>query len=213
MMDQATLERGYRRLLACYPRSFRQDNEDEMLAVLMAAAEEGQTRVGLAEAADLIGGAVRMRLWPAAPRPAAVRTAVRLMCAGAATELVVILAVVMTMGRVQAAVAARYPADVHATLVYLGFYLAVAPVIAGLWLWLAWANGQGHDWARILSVVALLRISIGMLILVALDAAAFAPADTIAVAIEWALGLASVVLVFTPASCRYYRPPVAAAQP
>ena len=28
-----------------------------------------------------------------------------------------------------------------------------------------------------------------------------------------ALGLACVVLVFTPASCRYYRPPAAAAQP
>jgi len=39
-----------------------------------------------------------------------------------------------------------------------------------------------------------------------------APADTV-VAVEWVLGLVCVELVFTPASCRYYRPPVAAAQP
>jgi hypothetical protein len=89
MTDSRALERAYRRVLACYPRSFRRDNEDEILAVLMAAAEEGRTRVGLAEAADLIRGAVRMRLWPAAPRPGAVRAAVRLMWAGAAAELAV----------------------------------------------------------------------------------------------------------------------------
>jgi len=87
MTDSAALERSYRRMLACYPRSFRRDNEDEMLTVLMAAAEDGQRRIGLAEAADLIRGAVRMRLWPAAPRPGSVRAAVRLMLAGAAAEL------------------------------------------------------------------------------------------------------------------------------
>jgi hypothetical protein len=65
MTDSAALERSYRRVLACYPRSFRKGNEDEILAVLMDTAEEGQTRIGLPEAADLIRGAVRMRLWPA----------------------------------------------------------------------------------------------------------------------------------------------------
>ena len=62
--DTERLERGYRRLLACYPRSFRRDNEDEILAVLMATAEVGRTRVGLAEAAELTRGAVGVRLWP-----------------------------------------------------------------------------------------------------------------------------------------------------
>jgi hypothetical protein len=70
MTDSAVLERSYRKVLALYPRSFRKDNEDEILAVLMETAREGQTRIGLAEAADLIRGAVRMRLWPVAPRPA-----------------------------------------------------------------------------------------------------------------------------------------------
>ncbi len=51
MNETASLERGYRRVLACYPKTFRQENEQEILAVLLASAEEGQRRVGLAESA------------------------------------------------------------------------------------------------------------------------------------------------------------------
>ncbi len=42
MKDQANLERGYRRLLACYPRSFRRENGQEILAVLLACAPDRQ---------------------------------------------------------------------------------------------------------------------------------------------------------------------------
>ena len=42
MTDQANLERAYRRLLAWYPREFRDENGPEILAVLMAAARDGQ---------------------------------------------------------------------------------------------------------------------------------------------------------------------------
>jgi hypothetical protein len=213
MTDSRALERTYRRVLACYPRSFRRDNEDEILAVLIAAAaEEGRTRVGLAEAADLIRGAVRMRLWPAAPRPGAVRAAVRLMWAGAAAELAVLLTLVLTMGRVHAAVMARYPGAWHPTLVRLDLDMTLAPVIIGLWLWQASANGRGRDLARVLAAAAFLALTLSLLLTVAQDAVVFAPADVAAAAVEWALGLASVVFVFTPASCRYFRPPAAAAR-
>ena len=62
MNDSSPLERGYRRVLACYPKAFRRESEDEILAVLLATAHEGQRRVGVAESADLIMGAVRMHL-------------------------------------------------------------------------------------------------------------------------------------------------------
>jgi hypothetical protein len=48
MIDQAHLERAYRRLLAWYPRAFRRENGQEILAVLMACATDGQRRPGLA---------------------------------------------------------------------------------------------------------------------------------------------------------------------
>jgi hypothetical protein len=62
MMSTSRLERRYRRLLAFYPKAFRRDHEQELLAVLMAAAAEGQTRPRLAESVDLIKNAIVMRL-------------------------------------------------------------------------------------------------------------------------------------------------------
>jgi hypothetical protein len=58
------LERRYRRLLVCYPPAYRRVHDEEMLAVLMTAAAEGKRRPGIAETADLIGGALRVRLQP-----------------------------------------------------------------------------------------------------------------------------------------------------
>jgi hypothetical protein len=209
MNDTTALERGYRRILACYPRSFRTDSEDEILAVLLDSAADGQTRVGLPEAWDLIRGAVRMRLWPAAPRPRTVRAAVRLMLAGAAAELAAMITVVMTSGAVRAAVAARYPAAANVVMVHQVAALVGAPIATGIWLWLAWANGKGEDWARLLSGACFALLTLIVLGQLALHAAAYAPAYMIAAAVVWAIGLASVVLIFTPAAGRYYRPQAA----
>jgi hypothetical protein len=206
MSEMAALERGYRRVLALYPRSFRADSEDEILAVLLATAEEGQTRVGLAEAWDLVRGATRMRLWPAAPRPRVVRAAVKLMLAGAAAELAAVLTVAVTSGAVRAAVAARYPADVHGAMVHEIAILAAAPVAIGLWLWLAWANGRGEDWARPISAACFGLLTLSILNSLSEHAVTYAPATMIAAGTVWAIGLASLVLIFTPAAGRYYRP-------
>lgn len=62
MSDSAGLERRYRRLLAWYPLAFRREHEQEIIAVLMAGADERQQRPGLGEAANLIKYALWMRL-------------------------------------------------------------------------------------------------------------------------------------------------------
>ena len=56
------LERAYGRLLRWYPAGHRARHADEMLGVLMAGAGPGRRRPGLADAANLIGGAARIRL-------------------------------------------------------------------------------------------------------------------------------------------------------
>ena len=58
------LARGYRRLLAVYPVWYRRVHEEQMLAVLMADAPPGKRRPGIAEAADLLWGALRIRCQP-----------------------------------------------------------------------------------------------------------------------------------------------------
>jgi hypothetical protein len=55
------LERAYRRLLRCYPAGHQARHADEMLGVLLASADPGQRRPGRAEAANLVGGALRIR--------------------------------------------------------------------------------------------------------------------------------------------------------
>jgi hypothetical protein len=70
MSERAGLERRYRRLLALYPRDHRRQHEEEMLGVLLADAHEGQRRPGFAESADLVIGAlrIRMRMTPGSSR-------------------------------------------------------------------------------------------------------------------------------------------------
>jgi hypothetical protein len=62
----SALELRYRRLLACYPAAHRAEHGEEMLDVLLSAARPGQTRPSLADAADLLLGAARIRLRRAA---------------------------------------------------------------------------------------------------------------------------------------------------
>jgi hypothetical protein len=62
MTGSAGLERGYRRLLAAFPQSFRREQEEELLGVLMAGARTGQRWPGLAEVVDVAVSGLRMRL-------------------------------------------------------------------------------------------------------------------------------------------------------
>jgi hypothetical protein len=64
MSRGADLEHGYRRLLACYPRRFRDERGEELLAVLLTSARDGQHRPGLIESADLVRNGLGMRLRP-----------------------------------------------------------------------------------------------------------------------------------------------------
>ena len=209
MGGQARLERGYRRLLAFYPRSFRRENGEEILAVLLACAQDGQQRPGLAASADLIKAAIRMRLWPASRPPRTVRTAIRLMYAGAAAQLAALITIIATAGGVRSAVAHGYPglaAAQHAVNVSLvSDYVGVSIGIV-VWLLIAWALVRGRDRARIALAANFGVMSLSMLIAIAQGSAVYAAADLIAGAVVWLIALAATVLLFTGASSRYYRP-------
>src|SRR5512139_3838434 len=56
------LEIRYRRLLRAFPADHRDHHGDEMLGVLMATARPGQRRPALADTADLLRGALLLRL-------------------------------------------------------------------------------------------------------------------------------------------------------
>ena len=204
MSGPPKLERRYRRVLACYPKAFRRESEEEILAVLLATAAQGQRRAGLAESTDLLMGAVRMHFGLSrAPRP--VRNAVGLMCAGAVLTLADVATVLVTLGGVRSAAAhdlgaGQWP---FVMLTQAGFWLASAPIGAGLWLWLAWANGRGHTWAR-----PAFAAFFGVLAFVPFfglgeDALPYTLADVIATTVLWLVGLAAMLLIFSETA--YYQ--------
>ncbi|MGO9160150.1 MAG: hypothetical protein ACLP7J_05460 [Streptosporangiaceae bacterium] len=208
MNEAASLERGYRRVLACYPKAFRQESGEEILSVLLSSAQQGQRRVGLAESAALIRGALRMRLRPALRPPRTVRGAARLMCAGAVAELAAVITIVVTAASVRAALA-KAPgvtaAQWHDALAMLTFKEVSGGAAVVLWLLLAWAISQGRDVARFSFSAFFALISMIMLLGLAQRAAAYAPADMIAGAVLWVIALATMVLIFARPSNTYYR--------
>jgi len=73
MTGSAGLEGRYRRLLAWYPPAFRAEYAEEMLAVMMAGAADGQERPRAREFMNVLRSAIGARLRPArsaGPNPA-----------------------------------------------------------------------------------------------------------------------------------------------
>ena len=215
MTDQENLERAYRRLLAWYPRAFRRENGQEILAVLLACAPDGQRRPGLAQAADLIRGGLWMRLRPSAPRSApTVRAAVRVMCAGAAVSTVNLLILLAVIGDTKAyhavlgyRLTAAQVSQMTTEAITVGIISGLVPIV--LWLWMARANGQGKNWARVLSTalfgVATLDLTgaVGTPIRIELVPMLFGPTLPV---LTWLVGLAAVWLLWRPASTAFFKP-------
>ena len=90
--------------------------------------------------------------------PSSVRNAVKLMYAGAGLSAIVVIVILASLSGLKAAIVAKYPhysaAKVHTTEVgIIADYVIYGLLAVGLWLWMAWANRGGRNWARIVSAV------------------------------------------------------------
>jgi hypothetical protein len=208
MNGSADLERRYRRLLAAYPRSFRAENEEEILAVLLDCAADGQTRPGLAASADLIKGALWMRVRPPGRPPRALIAAVRLMLLGAVVEVAALVYVLTMGGSIKAAVRHAYPAataaQLHTVAVQLTVDKIAAPIVLVLWLWLAWFNGRGNQYARVVYFFFYMILAVALLSVLAAGAVRVSPLGVAIDAASCAIGLAALFLICTPQASRYY---------
>lgn len=207
MSDSTELERGYRRLVACYPRSFRRENEEEIVTVLLATAQEGQRRPGIAESADLIRGAIRMRMG-LSRTPRTLLNAARLMYLGAIAELGVVIVLWLTEGSIRAAVSHRYPQLTATQLDGLNglftFELAVGSLVVLLWIFMAWATGKGSQLARIAAVFCFSLSTLGIIVDASTGSPQFAPAAFTCACLLWLIGLAAIVNLFRKQSRVYY---------
>jgi hypothetical protein len=146
-----------------------------------------------------------------APRP--VRTAAWLMCLGAVLTLADAATVLVTLGGVRSAavqdmdfIGGRWHIFVLTVIVPA---LASTPIVAGVWLWLAWANRRGYAWARSAFMALAGVLTIGWLWVLAMGsgraATAYTWPDLLATTALWLVGLVAVVLISTEKASPHYR--------
>ena len=205
--SMSELERGYRRLVAFYPKSFRRDNGEEIITVLMATASQGQRRPSLTESADLIKGAFRMRMG-LSHAPMSVVTAVRLMCLGAVAELGTLIIAIATWGTIRASIVHHYPQYAGAVTRIvnddLTADLVTLPIAAVVWFLVAYGVGRGSQWARVAAIVLAFVYTLGLGIDLSQGAFAFAPAAMIASSVVWVIGAATIGFLLHKQSWPYF---------
>ena len=204
----ASLERSYRRLVAFYPRSFQRENTEEIIAVLLATARENQRRPSLAETADLLRGALRMRLG-LSRCPRTVLNAVRLMYLGAVAEIAVLVSVLVTARRISSAASLPMTHQLLARVTTTVDAELTADVVIALlaifgWLYLAWANGKGSPYARVGAIIACAFYTAALTEGLLNGGATYALAATIASSAAMVIGIAAVVLLVMKQSWPYY---------
>ena len=222
--SSARLERAYRRLVKCYPRSFRRENTEEIIAVLLATARPDQRRPSFAEAADLLRGAARMRLG-LSRCPRTVLHAVRLMYLGALAEARAAGHLVAERGQHPGGGAlgghpgarpARRPRAYPVGACQGGRRRSARKVTVGVvvlliaiasWLFLAWANGKGSALARVGAIIAGAFNTAASVQGLLTGDATYAPAATIVSCLVMAIGIAAVVLLVAKPSWPYYAQP------
>ncbi len=99
---------------------------------------------------------------PVPQQPQSIATAVKLMYAGAALSLLASIYSLVTLGSlrdtIEESVRETDPNASQSTIdaayaVSIGFVVVVSLISVALWLWMAWKNGQGRAWARIVATV------------------------------------------------------------
>ena len=197
------LERSYHRWLRCYPKSFRAENEAEILGVLMSGARAGQRRPDPAERLDLAWGALRLQLRPRVPRWDRARlTAMRMMCVGALVELATLVTIVASADTIRTSVLRRNPgytaAQWHQELTgSLEPLMASATIAVGFWVLMAWVIGRGRGWRgpRIAFACFFALNTYGLLNGLSHGSARFARFDLAAAVVLWSVELATLAVL------------------
>jgi hypothetical protein len=138
--------------------------------------------------------------------PTPVQNAVKLMYAGAAVSAISLIITLVTIGSLRTAIhnadPTLTPAKVHSAEVAAVAVAVIFGLIGiGLWVWMAFANKAGKNWARITATVffALDTLSV----LASLRQAEPALSRVISILI-WLIGLGAIILLWRRDSSAYF---------
>jgi hypothetical protein len=154
---------------------------------------------------------------PRSAAPAPVLTAVKLMYFGAAVSTVTLIIVLALIGGNKAGGHLRWNGHslTAAQLSHFKPLIITVTIVAGLvvpalWLWMARANGQGRNWARIVSTVlfGLATLQLTGIVNTPVGHVGFGMEvlGLITPVLTWLVGLAAVWLLWRPASGAFFKP-------
>src|SRR6476661_3238732 len=142
------------------------------------------------------------------PAPQSVLNAVKLMYVGAAVSTVSLVISLVSIGGTKDAIKKARPSLTAAQVNQLNTFIIALAVVSGvigvaLWLWMARANGQGKNWARILSTVLFGLATLDLFGVLSQPKTAL---GLIFPVLTWLVGLGAVFLLWRKDSNDFYRP-------
>ncbi len=140
--------------------------------------------------------------------PPTVQNAVKLMYAGAAVSTVSLIVSLVDIGGTKSAIRKARPSLTVAQVNQLNTFIISLAIVSGLvgialWLWMARANGQGRNWARILSTVL---FGLATLDLFGVASQPKTLLGLVFPVLTWLLGLGAVVLLWRKQSTAFFQP-------
>ena len=142
------------------------------------------------------------------PAPPSIQNAVKLMYAGAAISAVSLVISLATIGGTKDAISKARPSLTATQVNQLNTFIIALAVVSGvigvaLWLWMARKNGQGKNWARILSTVLFALATLDLFGVVSQPKTAL---GLIFPVLTWLAGLGAVVLLWRKESTEFFKP-------
>ena len=142
------------------------------------------------------------------PAPQSVLNAVKLMYAGAAVSAVSLIVSLASIGGTKDAIRKARPSLTATQVNQLNTFIIALAVVSGvigvgLWLWMARANGQGKNWARILSTVL---FGLATLDLFGVLSQPKTLLGLVFPVLIWLVGLGAVVLLWRGESTEFFKP-------
>ncbi|HWN01163.1 MAG TPA: hypothetical protein VNO54_29275 [Streptosporangiaceae bacterium] len=142
------------------------------------------------------------------PAPPSVVNAVKLMYTGAAVSTVSLIISLASIGGTKDAIKKARPSLTATQVNQLNTFIIALAVVSGvigvaLWLWMSRANGQGKNWARILSTVLFGLATLDLFGVVSQPKTAL---GLIFPLLTWLVGLGTVVLLWRKESTEFFKP-------
>jgi hypothetical protein len=142
------------------------------------------------------------------PAPLSVLNAVKLMYVGAAVSTVSLIISLVDISGTKEAIKKARPSLTATQVNQLNTFIITLAVVSGvvgvaLWLWMARANGQGKNWARIMSTVLFGLATLDMYGVLSQPKTVLGLVFPV---LTWLVGLGAVIFLWRKESTEFFKP-------